>query len=354
MPKKPSTSAYNRSRTFLEKVNTLTGMAVLNELNDTINPTIGMELENEIKNGHLSGYFSDGGFSNIGDWKYHSENSLRYNGFEYVSKPTRYKEVEDSVKKLFKELEQNGCPPEKHTNSIRTSFHVHFNQSSRTVYETMLFVALYYMFEPLLQDFCGKHRQNNLFCLRLEDTRSIIPQLTSLLEGEKTMNHLTLSSSDYRYGSVNFNSLLKFGTIEFRMMRASSDPLELLLWIDILQKIRRFAITCKSFEKLRQIVTDLPMSVLIENILGKELCETLEEYLHSYPTKEAAVRAGYCNVLPVIVAGHGFNKQELEEVYEQMKKWYEEAHAAAVAAAHTTWQTMGGTSNTALYTGGPF
>lgn len=339
MSKKYSQSDFNRSSFFLDTVNNLSGHSVLNELNDTLDPTLGLELENEIKSTHLTGKFENYGFKSLTDWKYHNENSLRYHGFEYVSKPIRYKEAAKSIQKLFAELAENGCNPEHHTNSIRTSFHVHFNQTSRTLYETMLFVTVYYMFEPYLQDFCGKHRQNNLFCLRLQDTRTVLSQLIAAISGEKLFHQIHLSTADYRYGSVNFNSLMKFGTIEFRMMRASSDPNDLIFWIEVLHKLRKFSLTCKSFEKLRQIVADVPMSVLIENILGKDCIETLDMYLESYPTKEAAVRAGYCNILPFIVEGLGYTKEKMLDIKNEWKLHIEKVKKDMYLQAHSNNST---------------
>lgn len=323
MAKKPTTKVSaqdtNKCSVYLDTVATLSGHSEKNKEYDDTNPTLGLELENEIKQESLKGKALEYGMTSFKDWAFHNENSLRYVPFEFVSKPTRLSDCDAKVMSLFKEMEAYGMPPAFHTNSIRTSFHTHFNQTTRSLYDTILFATVYYMFEPYLQDFCGKHRQNNLFCLRLQDTRSVTVQLASVLTGASAFNSSLLSNSEFRYGSVNFHSIYKFGTIEFRMMRASSEPEELILWYRILASIRAFALYCGSFDKLRQIVAVTDMSSLINMVLGLKTVNMLDQYLTSFNTKEDAVRFGYCNTLPIIVEGCGYNKEELLAAREKIK-----------------------------------
>ena len=254
---------------------------------DKHHATIGLEFENELNlEKHPHEEFHT--WPTISNWKYHHENSLRYYGFEHVSKPLSFEAYKKQVSFLFNKLRATLSSYKKDpvlelpfTNSIRTSVHVHFEVKHYSTIDLINFVCLYWILEPYLQHFCGSWRQGNLFCLRLRDSSYMKILLVSMLQNHQNPLKTYLVSENYRYGSVNFGSIPKFGTIEFRMMRGVSDENDAFIWIDSLEAIRKFALQFQSTSALKDFFLNKVTSKdLPELVLGKDLNK---KYLEVFP-----------------------------------------------------------------------
>lgn len=247
-------------------------------------------------------------------WKYVPENSLRGFGFESVlKKPLEKHDAFEAVRGLFSKQRLyfigSGTIGAKETklpfsNSIRTSVHVHFDATKLTFLQLFNFVCVYWMLEPLLQYYCGKHRQGNLFCLRLRDSLILKHALTKELKQGSVLNS-SIYEDSYRYSSVNFNSISKFGSIEFRMMRGVNHEDDAITWVEMLDAIRRYAIKFENPLQLRDAyLQEHDAKTFAKDVLGKELWSNLSSYLPpdlaKNPTK--VIREAFLSVVPILSA----------------------------------------------------
>ena len=295
---------------------------------------IGLEFENEL---NLDKY-SFGDFHKwpaVTNWKYHNENSLRYYGFEHVSKPLSIDNYKKHVTFLFDKLRSflsnAGGKPVKElpfTNSIRTSVHVHFDVNHYSTIDLVNFVCLYWILEPYIQYFCGTWRHGNLFCLRLRDSTYIKILLADLLQTKKSLFKTYLTNESFRYGSVNFGSVSKFGTIEFRMMRGVSSEQDAFIWVDTLEAIRKFALQFKNTNELRNyFLNTIKAKELPKKVLGP-LNQYYQKALPSDFNLEQEIREGWLSVAPVLAVNTDWSKnfveaaRKKEQAQSKLNPWF--------------------------------
>lgn len=253
------------------------------DINDLV---VGIEIENETK--------ADVLLPTLRGWNRVAEHSLRHCGFEYVSKPMRHDRVPDALANLFESL--HNIPM---TNSPRTSTHIHFDVGHMNFLQLINFSCLYWMLEPCLESFVGNHRSGNHFCLRIKDTSVAVMYLT---EAVKTgMSYGSAVFYDHlRYSSLNFASIAKFGTLEFRLLRGVDKAPPIVTWIRILKDIRDFSLRFKNPKELNDFflnginLDNLPNAVLspltrscIEEPLGpidREVYLVIQDLLVSHDT----------------------------------------------------------------------
>jgi len=174
-------------------------------------------------------------------WGMHKDGSLRIknpgdSAIEYVTRqPFNMGNTEKAITVLFNYLTSPGV---KVYDSYRTSIHVHVNfasESFRTIYNYM---ALCLILDELLVSQNGEHRVGNNFCLRARDALGQVQSLIySINHGN---NFFDIPASD-RYSSINFASLLKFGSIEFRSLECTTHEGRLLHWIGTLAEMKKAA-----------------------------------------------------------------------------------------------------------------
>lgn len=206
---------------------------------------------------------------NVNDWwTVHKEDSLRAlkagdECVEYVTRqPYEMPLLEKAVDALFTFLND---PKVQVYESYRTSIHVHLNfalETFRTVYN---FMTLCIILDELLVSQNGEHRIGNNFCLRAKDALGQLVQLTNSIEGGHQFFGL---HENERYSSINFASLMKFGSIEFRSLECTTHIGRLMHWIGTLQAIKERA---RSFKNPMEVIAKFSLlgpREFLTNILG--------------------------------------------------------------------------------------
>lgn len=285
---------------------------------EAVNSYVGVEIENETR------YPFD--LPPVLGWVNHREGSLRNFGFEYVSyKPVRYNYVKDHLDCLFHDL-NIAKGNQKLSNSCRTSTHVHLDASYMLYGDVITFAVIYWMLEEFLSNFCGETRKGNLFCIRSScdslSAQSIIAQSLKRLSPFPD----DLMDNEMRYGSLNFSSLAKFGSLESRLMRGVDNAEEAMIWVSILQRIKKFAnnfdnpITFKNkFEK------DFPAGQFPEIVLGEDLTKIVAAHTPNGFNIAQSVRQGFLSCSAIFGARPVWN---FEKEYQEAKKKDEEIRAA--------------------------
>lgn len=201
-------------------------------------------------------------------WAGHKDGSLRIKNpgdcaLEYVSRqPFPMPLTEKAITALFNYLTSPGV---KVYDSYRTSIHVHVNfaqETFRTVYNMM---CLSLILDELLVSQNGEHRVGNNFCLRAKDAYGQVQCLINSINNGH--NFFDIPQND-RYSSINFASLLKFGSIEFRSLECTTHEGRLLHWIGTLAQMKESA---KKYTNPTEIISQfsaLGPKGFLQSVLG--------------------------------------------------------------------------------------
>lgn len=166
-------------------------------------------------------------------WRATEDGSLRGESMEYVTRGVIKRDKVGSVlKKLQDYLANAGAILEP---SDRCGVHIHINCQELTIQQWYNFAALYLVLEEMLVHFCGEEREGNLFCLRASDAEYLI---TAIRRARESGRHHDLCNDALRYASINFSATDKYGSLEFRAMRATTDFAEIETWANILLRVK--------------------------------------------------------------------------------------------------------------------
>ena len=222
-------------------------------------PIIGIEIETE---NILYEYFV------THFWNVKEDHSLRNNGVEFTSKPLEQIEIEPALHYLKRQLEVKNKPDM----SPRTSVHIHVNCRDFTWDQIKTIILLYSIFEHHFYNIAGKNRENSIFCVPLYKTEFIKNLLNSNLE------HLIWS----KYCGINILPLMNFGTIEFRHLYGTLDPLTILEWIDNIGCLISYA-TKTNFKnlvnKIENMNSDSSYAKLYTTIFGEKYINATSKQL---------------------------------------------------------------------------
>lgn len=225
-------------------------------------------------------------------WNITTDNSLRNHGYEYCSFPIRANQVEGAIQELDEAL------PKTRTFSERTSCHVHMNVRDLTISEIYNLIVIYYALENVIFKWVGHDRENNIFCIPLNEGRFY----RSLPYFETHIND-TIHNWN-KYTALNLIPIREKGTVEFRHMYGTLDSGTLLTWINILCCLKD---TAKRYEpkKLQEIIKNLNTNseyqLFLSNVFGQyhtifdtyPLQSLMEKPISQlklgFPTKDVAV-----------------------------------------------------------------
>lgn len=165
-------------------------------------------------------------------WVFHTDHSLRgeYNGEFVLDGPVSFDEGDRLIDSLWAAFEKKAT---KFDASNRTSTHVHLNVNEFYVDRLAAFSALWFTFEDILTHWCGEHRVGNLFCLRAKDA----PYTVTVLERFIRNNGHGRFPERLHYAAFNPNAIEKFGSIELRTLRGTSEKATVKTWVRALRNI---------------------------------------------------------------------------------------------------------------------
>ena len=181
------------------------------------------------------------------------DHSLRNGGREFLTGP---RHLDKCVEVFLKVQEGLKCGPNKFTD--RTSTHVHVNVQHYTPEQVKTLLYLYSIFEPLAFNFVGEARKKNIHCVPLEYT---------------TMHSLFKRGIDYiavrwhKYSALNLKPISSLGTVEFRHLEGTDDPVRFEAWLKFLRTLWEIS---GSINLTKQNLIDLTLLKEIETQLTTE------------------------------------------------------------------------------------
>jgi len=245
---------------------------------------VGIEIELEGKNFPLK-------FSKY--WTSKTDGSLRGNNIEYIlTKPLARTVYPKALKYLTDMQDKNGTVVK---NTGNAGIHVHINVQEMSMVQVYNFICLYLMYEDLLMAFCGESREGNFFCLRAKDAEYLIKVLTDVAKQEYWEG--IDAGGNVRYASINVGALRKFGSLEFRGMRSPIDNDTLILWTEVLLKLKDCAKKYKTPKDIIEGFSRDGQEYFTEKVFGKYAKKIFRDYNWGEKLVEGMWRAqdiAYC------------------------------------------------------------
>lgn len=198
-------------------------------------------------------------------WNLERDGSLRGFSAEYVMIPLARKEVDEAITHLQTCL-KNNCVKIQY--SERAGVHVHVNMLNYTLKNVFTLALLYYCFERVLVRYCGPNREGNHFCLRICDADYVVDSLQLAMK-DGVIRYM--NDEDMRYASLNFCSMFKYGTLEFRAMETQPDLSKILEWTDMLLALREFATGIEQYSEIPELISAHGPTGFAKRVFGEEL-----------------------------------------------------------------------------------
>lgn len=260
-------------------------------------------------------------------WEAKHDGSLR-DGIEYVyKKPLAIGKVEESLNELKDNLKDA-----KLNFSFRTSVHVHVNCLDLEYDQLLNFIYLSTLMDSMLVNYCGEQRKTNRFCLRLSDAEGLIDVISPLFGFRKRPDYNLdqyIERNQVRYAAVNVESLVKFGTIEFRSMRGTLDKDVLLPWVETLVNIREYSKQFKDPQEVYYHLLEHGTEPVLKEVLGKHF----DLFNYDNLVADFALNQSLSIELPFLpfregmeiklyeIARSKFNSEQLKEVVGTRPRW---------------------------------
>ncbi len=214
-------------------------------------------------------------------WRVDKDGSLKGESYEYVTpKPTSLEGIKEALDYLASRYKARGSII---SDSVRAGVHVHRNVQELNAKQLYTFITAYLVLEDVLVKWCGDNREGNHFCLRSKDAEWLLFQLEKAI----TQRRLTpLKTENIRYGSLNCLALFKYGSLEFRAMRGTSDLDQIFNWAATIEDIYQSALT---FDNPKEVV--ISMSGDGEEHFLKTVLPNTWKLYHKIPNYEQMIRS---------------------------------------------------------------
>ncbi len=205
-------------------------------------------------------------------WNTTTDNSLRNNGAEFVSRPLRMEQIEGALTELTNKVNND------HVFSGRTSVHVHMNVRDQNISQIMNLVTLYLAVEGVLFKWVGHDRDKNPFCIPISEA-GYYKNLLRILK-----NPPYLRECWNKYSALNLVPISEKGTIEFRHMYGTLDIKTLMTWINLLaclkDKAKSSSLT-EIYDQIKPLNSTSDYHVFLYDIFGDYVSE-----FANYPFQE--------------------------------------------------------------------
>lgn len=183
-----------------------------------------------------------------GFWKVVKDGSLR-NGTEFVfDGPLEGANITLALIKLseFFKIYRNLSNREGVVVSDRCSVHVHLDVRDLSDKELTNLLLVYILFERIMFLAIDPSRVKNNYCRPLTDSsfKYSLNELLSISNSEDRLIRIlqSISSHGDKYSALNILPVTSKGSVEFRHHQGTTEPLELINWINIIFAIKNISI----------------------------------------------------------------------------------------------------------------
>lgn len=267
--------------------------------------------------------------SNFNFWKFDYDQSIRNFGAEFVlSEPL---DIGREINNALGEFRERTKTVKFIEDPPGCSVHAHLNMGRETFMTMANFVTLWTFFENILVAHCGPGRSSNVFALPMRAAEG------NVANAKRLFQHLNpvFDINEVKYGALNFHPLSKFGSLEIRCMRGTTDVEVISNWIDILERLVSYSRNPKMTPlQIFELSKSFGILRLAKWVFGdqiyKELLEDLKALFPDRDPEETFQGFAARNLWYVGSIAECQDWPKVEKIIEEKnKKTEEEAKAAA-------------------------
>lgn len=206
-------------------------------------------------------------------WEWHEEGSIREGGSEFVFvEPLFGRDAITALEGLCAFAHEN-----RWRSTLRTGLHVHMDVRDMEVMQLVGMCVLYAIFEPAIFHWIGDNRENSHFCVpwyrsdgSILEAADIIKSAVKPVEGVN-MDLLQSAERYQRYAAFNLQALFRYGSVEARHMKTTTDVRRIMEWINLLMSMKRAVARIPASDTaIVRTVENLGPFRALEQILGPE------------------------------------------------------------------------------------
>ena len=211
---------------------------------------------------------------------FETDGSLRNNGMEAITKPTKSKYVPALLESLYKHYKIT-----ENNYSQRCSTHVHVNCQDMTLEQVKLLALLYQVLERPIFGFIGHDRQDNIFCVPWSQCNLSVDFAHRFIYDP----NYTVRSWQ-KYTALNLLPLRDRGTVEFRHLEGTCDVERITAWLNIIGMMHKYARE-HDYSDFKDTIMNMNSvsnyGAFIESVLGEH-----SRHLTSLPTYQEDISLG--------------------------------------------------------------
>lgn len=196
-------------------------------------------------------------------WRSEDDGSLKGEGVEYVMKaPQDLDKLIEALSDLEERFKVQGSRVDE---SFRAGIHVHVNVQELSFKQVMTLACCYLIVEEVLVDYCHPSRAGNHFCYRAIDAGGLVK---ALYDFTATGNIRYINTDNIRYSAMNFTSLFKYGSLEFRALESTKDYKKVVNWAGVLRQIKRASMKYANPREVYKAFDELGPREFARQLLG--------------------------------------------------------------------------------------
>lgn len=207
-------------------------------------------------------------------WEWHEEGSIRDGGSELVFvEPLFGRDAIVALEGLMSFAQENGWRA-----SNRTGLHVHLDVRDMEVMQLVGMCVLYAIYEPAIFHWIGDNRENSHFCVPWYKAEGSILEAAEIIKSAvkpaadgPNLELLNSAERYQRYAAFNLQALYRYGSIEARHMKATTDVRRIMDWINVLMALKRATTHLPASDTaiVSMVEREGPLRAM-QNILGGE------------------------------------------------------------------------------------
>lgn len=186
-----------------------------------------------------------------------ADGSLRNNGCEIISRAVTAEDMLATIGYTYTSL--MACKKILPNFSWRTSIHIHINVRELTQEEFLKFILIYLLFERGLFRYCDVKRRDGNFCVPLLECDGFITDFFTefkrlLKSSSRKLDFKILFRQWDKYAALGAFRLRDLGTLEFRHMPGTDDPVKVYGWVCLIHSLCEAAKTIDTKKLLASII----------------------------------------------------------------------------------------------------
>lgn len=130
--------------------------------------------------------------------------------------------------------------------SLRTGLHTHINVRDMTLSQYTLMLLIYALIEPAIYKYAGHDRDENVNCLPWYSAADGEFYVSNIYNYGNPARFPQTLRTEARYSGLNLSATFRFGSVEWRHMRTSLNPMDVLEWISINHRVKEASLRLNS------------------------------------------------------------------------------------------------------------